>query len=141
MSVIKYQFLPDIFRDQKTNKLGGIYRPYVLVKLGNDKKWSNNFIKSLLDSGADNNVFPASFATEIGINYKKGTLVPVTVVGGQKVDSYVNFVKMKVENKEFETVIQFGENIQIPLLGREGFFNYFDYVKFNVKRKFFEIKF
>ena len=141
MPIIKYDFLPDIFFDSKVKKLKTIYRPYVLVKLGNKSKWSKNFSKSLVDSGADYNVFPSSFADEIGINCAKGELQKITGVGGLSIDTYMHFVKIKVGNKEFETVVQFGENIQTPLLGREGFFNYFDYAKFNVKRRFLEIKY
>lgn len=140
MPIITYKFQPDIFRD-KTSKLGVIYRPYVLIKLGHKNKWSKNFIKALIDSGSDHNVFPASFAAEIGINYKNGEYREIFVVGGESVDSYINLVKLKIENKDLETVIQFGEKVQTPLLGREGFFNYFDYIKFNVKRRKIEIKY
>ena len=141
MPIIKYNFLPDIFFDPKAKKLKTIYRPYILVKLGNKNKWSKNFIKALIDSGSDYNVFPSSFANEIGIDYEKGEYKKIVGVGGLSVDSYMHFVKIKVENKEFETVIQFGNHIQTPLLGREGFFNYFIYAKFNVKKRFLEIKY
>ena len=141
MPIIKYDFLPDIFFDPKLKKLGTIYRPYILVKLANKNKWSKNFIKTLIDSGADHNVFPSSFAAEIGLNYKKGEYRKIIGVGGFSTDSYMNFITIKVENKELKTVIQFGENIQTPLLGREGFFNYFDYIKFNVKRRIIELKY
>lgn len=141
MPLLKYSFLPDLHRDSKTQKLGTIYRPYVLVKLGNKNKWSSNFIKSLVDSGADHNIFPASFATGIGLDYKKGEHRRITVVGGEYIDAYMNIVKIRIEAKEFETVVQFGDNIEIPLLGREGFFNYFDYVKLNVKRRIIELKY
>lgn len=141
MPLIKYNFLPDIFTHPKTRKLGTIYRPYIPVKLGNGNKWSENFIKTLVDSGADHNVFPSSFAAEIGIDYTKGEPRQIIGVGDLPINSYVNFAKIKVDNKEIETIIQFSDNIQIPLLGREGFFNYFDYIKFNTKRRFLEIKY
>lgn len=141
MSIIKFKFQPDFFINPRTKKLGAIYRPYLLVKLGNGNKWSRNFIRALLDSGADNNVFPASFATEIGIDYKKGEYRRIVGVGGKETESYINFVKIRIENKEFETIVQFGEDIKTPLLGREGFFNYFDYIKLNVKRRLIEIKY
>lgn len=141
MPIIKYSFLPDIFFDPKVKKLKTIYRPYILVKLGNKNKWSKNFIKALVDSGSDYNVFPSSFANGIGIDHKKGEYQKIVGVGGLLTDSYINFVKIKIENKEIETIIQFGEKIQTPLLGREGFFNYFDYLKFNTKRRFLEIKY
>jgi len=141
MPVIQYKFEPEIFLDPKTKKLGSIYRPYVLIKIGNKNKWSANFIKALVDSGADSNVFPASFATEIGIDYKKGEPKDILGVGGVGGRTYINHAKIQIENKQIDTIIQFGESVQIPLLGREGFFNYFDYIKFNTKRKTFEIKF
>ena len=141
MPVIKYHFQTDLFRDQKTKKLGTVYRPYARVKLGYGKKWSEKFIRALIDSGADTNVFPASFATEIGIDYKKGTLKKITGIGGYEVESYINLVKLKIEDKQFETVIEFSESIQIPLLGREGFFNYFSYIKLRVKKRLLELKY
>ncbi|MEX2007219.1 MAG: retropepsin-like aspartic protease [Candidatus Levyibacteriota bacterium] len=141
MPVISYKFHPEIFRDSKTKKLASIYRPYLLIKIGNKNKWSANFIKALVDSGADNNVFPASFATEVGIDYKKGEPRDILGVGGIGGRTYAVFCRIQLENKKIDTMIQFGESIQMPLLGREGFFNYFDYIKFDAKRKFFEIKF
>ena len=141
MPVIKYDFLPDLTVDPETKKLGTIYRPYIPIKIGNKNKWSPNFIKSLIDSGADHNVFPSSFASEIGINYTKGQYRQIIGVGNLPIDSFINFVKVKIENKVIETVIQFGEQVKTPLLGREGFFNYFDYIKFNAKRRFLEIKY
>lgn len=141
MPLLNYNFHPDIFRDQKIGKLGVVYRPYVLIKIGNGTRWSENFIRALVDSGADRNVFPALFATEIGIDYVNGEQKKIVGVGKQDITSYTYIVKMKIDTKEFDTVIEFGESIQIPLLGREGFMNYFDYIKFNVKKKVVELKY
>lgn len=141
MPLVKYDFLPDIYQDPDSKTLKVTHRPYVLIKLGNGNRWSKNYIKSLVDSGADNNVFPASFATEIGINYQSGRFRKITGVGGQEIDSYINIVKLKIDKREIETTIHFGESIQTPLLGREGFFNYFNRLSFDVKHRKLELKY
>lgn len=141
MPVLTYEFLPDIFENPRTKKRGVIYRPYVLIKLGNGNKWNKNFIKALVDSGADTNLFPTEFAKEIGLNYKTGMYRRILGIGKQEIESYINFVKLKIKTKELETVVQFSENVQTPLLGREGFFNYFERITFNVKKRFLELKY
>ena len=135
MPVKTFKFHPDIFKNEVT------WRPYILIKLGNKNKWSPNFIRALVDSGADSNVFPSQFAKEIGLDYKKGKAEQVTGIGDKHSLVYVNIVKIRLETKEFETVIKFGEEIRIPLLGRDGFFNYFKKVSFSVKEREIEIKF
>lgn len=141
MPLLTYEFLPDVFLNPESKKLGVVYRPYVLVKLGNGERWSKNFIRALVDTGADNNLFPIEFANEIGIDYKKGKRWKIVGVGRQEVHVYIIFAKIKIDRREFETMIQFGEHIRTPLLGREGFLNYFDRVSFNVKKRFLELKY
>ena len=55
--------------DPETKRLDFMYRPYMCVKLQHKKHISSNFVKALVDSGSDYNVFPSSFATEIGIDF------------------------------------------------------------------------
>ena len=47
MPIIKYDFLPDIFFDPKVKKLKTIYRPYVLVKLGNKILKTHTVVKKI----------------------------------------------------------------------------------------------
>ena len=141
MSVITLDFQPDILISSQTKKLDFIYRPYVFIKLGNGNKWSKNFIRSLIDSGADYNVFPSAFAKEIGINYEAGQKHKTTGVGGQLMTTYLHVVKIKVNSREIDTVVSFGKEIETPLLGRQGFFNYFDRITFIVKSKTLELEY
>lgn len=46
---------------------------------------------------------------------------------------------MKYDGGVIETVVYFGENVKLPILGRDGFFNYFRKVAFDVKDKTFEL--
>lgn len=135
----KIDFEPDLSFNRATQQWEFMYRPYLFVKLINRKRSSGNVIKTLVDSGSDHNIFPAEFATEIGLNYKKGTKRETTAVNEYAFVVYGNRVKVEYDGKTFETIIYFGDNVKIPVLGRNGFFNYYRKVSFDVKNKVFEL--
>lgn len=142
MSVITYNFEPDLVIDPETKMPSFMYRPYLLVKLRNKKRVSSNFIKALVDSGSDYNVFPSSFATEIGIDYRKGVKHRTSSgIGPTSIYTYGNIVSIEADTKIFDVVIFFADEVTIPILGRHGFFNFFKDIKFNVKKKSFSINF
>ncbi len=131
----KIDFEPEFHFNQATRKWDYIYRPYLFVKLINKKRISQNLIKALVDSGSDHNVFPEEFAAEIGLDYKKGMKYKSTTVNEYSFTVYGNRVMIDCGIKMIDTVIYFGENVKIPVLGREGFFNYFKSVSFDIKGK------
>ncbi|OIP57952.1 MAG: hypothetical protein COX79_05710 [Candidatus Levybacteria bacterium CG_4_10_14_0_2_um_filter_36_16] len=135
----KFDFEPDLHLNPETNNWEYAYRPYLFVKLGYRHRLSENSIRALIDSGSDHNIFPAELASEIGLDYKKGVKRKTTAVNEYAFIVYGNRVKMEYEGKVVETVIYFGENVKIPVLGRNGFFNYFKKVNFDVKNKNFEL--
>ena len=141
MPVKTINFEPDFIINPENGKLDFIYRPYLFIKLGNKSKWSMNFIRSLLDTGADFNTFPASFAKEINLDYKKGKKRETMGFKGESITTYLNIVSLKIDSKIIETAVCFGEEVKTPLLGRQGFFNFFDRISFKTKDKIVELKY
>ena len=52
-------------------------RPYVAINLFNGTRSFRSY--ALIDSGADDCIFPASFAAQLGLNYLNGRLYPLAV--------------------------------------------------------------
>lgn len=136
---MKFDFEPELSFNPHTNKIDYCYRPYLFIKLSHKRKSSANFIKTLVDSGSDRNTFPAEFAKEIGLDYKKGESRKITSVNDSFTVVYGNRVKIEFDGKSIETVVYFGKSVKLPILGRDGFFNYFKKVSFDVKSKTFEL--
>lgn len=141
MPIITYPFQPDFLRNSKTNKLVVTYRPYIDIKIGIENKWKDNKITCLIDSGADRNLFPASTVKSLGVVIQKGSKTVHKGIGNYILTSYTHTVKISIENKTFETEIDFSEDAYIPLLGRQGFFNYFKKISFIMSEKIVELKY
>lgn len=141
MPLLLFDFEPDIYRDPLSNKFAFIYRPYLFVRLANKTKRSPNLIRALVDSGADNNVFPAAFAEEIGLSFKNGKVHKIYGVGEYEITTFVHSVKLIVGKREIDTAVQFSELITTPLLGRLGFFAYYKRISFDLKQKKLELKY
>jgi hypothetical protein len=135
MPEIKINFDPDIALHPDTHQLEFKYRPYLQVKIGHNNKLTSNFIRALVDSGSDRNLFPSSFATEIGINWTTGDKHKITGIGGKTIYSYGHLVTVKVKKRKIETIVYFAREITIPLLGRDGFFNFFKTISFDTRNK------
>lgn len=103
--------------------------PHIHVELHGEKGslWVGTY--ALLDSGADISVIPKDFAELIGVNMD-GKSTKANGLGGE-----VNVVnsKMDISIKGDRTTYNFNIPVQVvldeskipPILGRDGFFNYF----------------
>ena len=101
---------------------------------------------SVVDSGADYCVFPASFGERLGIDVKNGKPAKMSGFGGGGQCFYhkVNVLVM-IENKiwRFECFAGFSElmnDLGIGLLGRHGFFELFEEIIFDQRSKLFKLK-
>jgi len=135
----KFDFEPELSFNPQTGQAEYYYRPYLFVKLLYKRSASANFIKALVDSGSDRNIFPAELAVEIRQDYRKGEQRKITSVNDNVSIVYGNRVKIEFDGRMIETVVYFGENVKLPILGRDGFFNYFKRVSFDVKNKSLEL--
>lgn len=102
--VEEFPFKQKPYFDASGEAVSYLTQPYVRVQLTSNHKISPTPVNCLVDSGADRNLFPAQWGEVIGMPVRKG-----------KKRTYVNF--------SFEQ--------QVPLLGRTGFFNYFQEILFD----------
>lgn len=107
-----------------------MFAPIISIRLSYGHKLSFPF-SSLVDSGATRNLFPARFGEQIGINIKKGKLVKLLGIGDKEVFAYSHKIKIYLGLKFFETEADFSFEQNLPLLGRDGFFNLFQKVIFD----------
>ena len=113
-------------------KIGEIARPIIYLSLNYKHGKMFGPVGAIIDSGADFNLFPADVANILGINLKKGIERVNEGIGKKRVKTYRHSgIKMFVEGHSFETTIDFGEEITVPLLGQQGFFDKFKAITFN----------
>ncbi len=125
---------------------GIMYSPRLLTAL----EWKNVrnkfFFQSVVDSGADYCVFPASFGEKIGIDIKRGKPTPMSGFGGKGQCFYHRVKALVVISKQiwrFECFAGFSEQMNglgIGLLGRHGFFELFSEVVFDQQNKIFKLR-
>jgi len=125
--------------DLQTKKLVDIYRPAVPVVIAYGSSRTLPFYAHV-DSGADESLFPASLAFEIGIDLKKGKKGKSVGIGKIEIPCYTHKVTLYFYKFDFQVEIDFAENHQIALLGRKGFFDLFKRVSFHEKKKHIEFK-
>ena len=113
-------------------KIGEIARPIIYLLLNYKHGKIFGPMGALVDSGADYNLFPAVVSEILGINLKKGIEKVNEGIGGKRVKTYRHSgIKMFVEGHSFETSIDFSQEISVPLLGQQGFFDKLKTITFN----------
>jgi predicted aspartyl protease len=133
MPQFEFSYLAQPFKDS-SGKLADEFRPFVPIILSKGRK-ATPPVYALVDSGADFNLFPAHAATILGIDLKKGGKKEIYGVGDGKVIAYKHRVKIHIAKYSFDTEVYFSERQKLSLLGRTGFFNLFDRINFNQKKK------
>lgn len=114
-------------------------RPIILIRIsyGHHLSWE---FEALVDSGSDRNLFPAYLGEIIGINFKKVKPLKIGGIGSSQVNAFPVNVKLFIGTTSYQTVVDFSYEQQIPLLGRNGFFNLFKSIKFDENNRFFYIE-
>lgn len=118
-----------------------IYRPIIPIQL-RVKERITTPIDALIDSGSDRNLFPAAYGVFIGIDLRKGITNQVRGIGDFKLKTYTHKLELILadfEKYHFTTEIDFSYEQKIPILGRNGFFNLFQAIKFKEKEKLIEL--
>ena len=84
---------------------------------------------ALVDSGADECIFPASFAAQLGLNYLSGRHYPFGGVGKKDQEAYFFDVEMDIVGiVKYRQAIGFTASLEQNghgLLGQNGFFDRF----------------
>lgn len=131
---IKYRYFPFPVIDPITKRvIETIYRPIVPIRLSYNHRLSKYPFNCLVDSGSDRNLFPAVLGEQEGIKVKKGKEIGIVGIGNSVIKGYKHLVKIYLGTLGINTEVDFSYAQQVPLLGRDGFFNKFDLVKFDDK--------
>lgn len=117
MPILKYPFL--IVRP------GDIARPYLPVTIVNPKSSKQIKTLALIDTGADECAFPASFASVLGHDLTAGQIKKISTGNGITI-SYSHINRILIEGFSTQDVlVDFMPNLNIPLLGVKSFLSSF----------------
>jgi hypothetical protein len=113
-----------------TGELAVIFRPEVRIAV-HGSKGSCDFI-ALVDTGADNTIFPESIARDLGIPLVAGKGPAATAFGGEKIAlSYADVpLELVQENESLKWMARVyfvadGESKETLILGHQGFLDFF----------------
>ncbi len=125
MPILKFEYTPLFRLDPISKEYFAIFVPFVPIRLSINYRISQSSINCLLDTGADVNLFPATMATSLGVNLKKGKLTEHLGIGDTSLLAYRHKVKIFVEGYSFITFADFSAQQNLPLLGRITFGEHF----------------
>jgi predicted aspartyl protease len=104
---------------------GDIARPYLPVTIINPDTGKELRVYALIDTGADECAFPASFASVLGHNLQAGRLRRISTGNGITV-AYSHTTRLAIEDLSTQDVlVDFMPNLSIPLLGVKSFLSNF----------------
>jgi predicted aspartyl protease len=104
---------------------GDLARPYLPITIINPDTDKQIKVFALIDTGADECAFPASFASILGHNLQVGQQRKISTGNGITV-AYSHTTRIKIEGFITQDVlIDFMPNLNIPLLGVKSFLNNF----------------
>lgn len=138
--VYKFDYLKFPLTNRKNEIIGEFSRPIIPIRISYKHKFLNYPISALIDSGADNNLFPSFFGQKIGLDIKKGEERIITGIGNLAIKAYRHKIKIFVDSYSFETYVDFCDQQQLPLLGRSDFFKFFKEVIFNENKTIVKLK-
>jgi len=99
-----------------------VWRPFVEVRINN--KTAHIDCLALLDSGADNCLFPAKIGEYLGVDIRKGKTKEFGGIGKGKIKAYFHDVLLRIENISFKCCAGFTyDRLPYVLLGQNGFFD------------------
>jgi predicted aspartyl protease len=104
---------------------GDIARPYLPVTITNPDTGRQLRVYALVDTGADECAFPASFAPLLGHNLQAGQVKRISTGNGITA-AYRHTTRIAI--KDFSTqdvLVDFMPNLNIPLLGVKSFLSNF----------------
>lgn len=104
---------------------GDIARPYLPVTIINPVNSKQVKVYALIDTGADECAFPASFASLFDIHLQSGHVKRISTGNGITI-AYSHICRIEVEGFSTQGVlVDFMPNLNIPLLGVRSFLSNF----------------
>ena len=138
---MRFNYRPEEIPISETSKrTKTIWRPIIPIILMKGTKMVG--FEALIDSGADNNIFPSEISDVLNIKLKSGKSRKILGISGEPIKGYIHKVEFKlVGMKSFAAPVIFSSQMSkhsLGVLGNTGFFDNFK-VEFDYKRKLFEI--
>lgn len=122
-----------------TNKIiGSIFKPMVDIMFTYKHSLPTTAVAAVVDSGADYNLFPVAVATALKIDLKKAPKKSIIGIGGKVIEAHTSPITIIFESELIHTEADFTDEGNYVLLGRNGFFDYFEYVKFSEESRSIE---
>ena len=119
----------------------GVTRPVIEIEVSSNNKTLRYF--SLIDSGADMNIFHADVGYALGIDIESGRKGYVAgITQGESQVHYTHQVILSVGGWKYETTVAFMPSLSKNghgLLGQRDFFNLFKRVSFDFNKKEIEL--
>ncbi len=110
---------------------GDIPRPYLPITIINPDTGREINVYALIDTGADECAFPASFAPILGHNLQAGQLKRISTGNGITI-AYSHTARIIIEGFSTQDVlVDLMPNLNIPLLGVKSFLSNFISVRVN----------
>lgn len=135
-----YSYIPQVYKNPNTNQFIQVYLPMISIRLSYvEELWSPPF-DAIVDSGSDRNLFPMTLARYLGIEFRKVKPNKVYGIGKNYIKVYPAKINIWLGSKKYKTEADFSIKQNIPILGRNGFFNLFKYIKFDEKGQFVYIE-
>ncbi len=135
----RYQRIPYHGQDPRKPLVA---RPYIPIYLhGKDKSTPSPYY-ALLDSGADQVLFPSDLAGQAGINDITAGIPDQAIgIAGQRTDTYFHNLELEVvgDPRRLSASVGFSNDIFIPILGR-AFFLHYKAVIFNENKEEVELR-
>jgi len=104
---------------------GDISRPFLPITIINPDTQMQLRVYALVDTGADEWAFPASFAPIFGHNLQAGQLRKIST-GNGITTAYSHMTRIVIEDFSTEEVlVDFMPNLSVPLLGVKSFLSNF----------------
>ena len=104
---------------------GDVARPYLPVTILNPDTNKHMKVYALIDTGADECAFPASFAPLLGHNLQAGQAKKISTGNGITI-AYGHITRIAIEGFSTKDVlVDFMPNLNIPLLGVKSFLGNF----------------
>ncbi len=135
-----YSYIPKVYQNPETHQFIQIYLPMLPIRLSVDKGQISPSFDAVADSGSERNLFPLSLARYLGINFGKRKANRVYGIGKGYLLAYPAKITIWLGTKSYDTEADFTAEQNIPILGRNGFFNLFKSIKFDERGQFVYIE-
>lgn len=135
-----YSYVPKNYQDPIIHQNIQIYVPMLPIRISKDHGQISPLFDALADSGSDRNLFPMALANYLGIDFKKIKPNKIYGIGKDHIEAFPAEINIWLGTKKFEADADSSPQQNIPILGRNGFFNLFKSIKFDEKGQFVYIE-